>query len=131
MLPFDLRSLARALGGEVANGRVLCPGPGHGPRDRSLSVRLSATAPDGFLVHSFAGGPRERHSLFRHERRAFGRFARRFGLFDAEQCHRLRPPSARTAAGHAHPVAERVFPGLTASVQPDRATQPHWDIGHA
>ena len=51
----DLRTLARALGGEVAGNQVLAPGPGHSPRDRSLSVRLSATAPDGFVVHSFAG----------------------------------------------------------------------------
>jgi hypothetical protein len=34
---------------------VLCPGPGHSTEDRSLSVRLDAAAPEGFLVHSFAG----------------------------------------------------------------------------
>jgi putative DNA primase/helicase len=52
----DVRGLARALGGEVV-GRdtVLCPGPGHGPGDRSLTVRLKPHAPDGFVVHSFAG----------------------------------------------------------------------------
>ena len=50
-----LRSLARQLGGEVSGGQILAPGPGHGPRDRSLSVRLSATAPDGFIVFSHAG----------------------------------------------------------------------------
>ena len=58
MLPFDLRTIARALGGEVAGSQVLCPGPNHGPKDRSLSVKPSSTAPDGFLAHSFAGdGP--------------------------------------------------------------------------
>ena len=31
------------------------PGPGHGPRDRSLSVRLSATAPHGFIAFSHGG----------------------------------------------------------------------------
>lgn len=52
----DIRIAARALGGDVAGpGRVLCPGPGHSPRDRSLSVRFDAGAPDGFLVDSFAG----------------------------------------------------------------------------
>jgi putative DNA primase/helicase len=51
---FGLRSLARALGGEVAGAQVLAPGPRHGPRDRSLSVRLSAIDPDGFITHSFA-----------------------------------------------------------------------------
>jgi putative DNA primase/helicase len=52
---FSLRALARALGGEVAGAQVLAPGPGHGPRDRSLSVRPSAIDPDGFVTHSFAG----------------------------------------------------------------------------
>jgi hypothetical protein len=52
---FSLRALARALGGEIAGRQVLAPGPGHGPRDRSLSVRLSAIDPDGFVTHSFAG----------------------------------------------------------------------------
>jgi hypothetical protein len=51
----DLRALANVLGGEIAGAQVLAPGPGHGPRDRSLSVKLSATAPDGFLVFSHAG----------------------------------------------------------------------------
>jgi hypothetical protein len=51
----DLHRLARALGGEVNSGQVLAPGPGHSPKDRSLSIRLSADAPDGFIVNSFAG----------------------------------------------------------------------------
>jgi putative DNA primase/helicase len=51
----DLHKIARALGGDVA-GRdtVLCPGPGHSARDRSLAVRLAPTAPDGFLTFSHA-----------------------------------------------------------------------------
>lgn len=52
-----LRTIARALGGEVAGGQVLAPGPGHGLRDRSLSIKLSATAPLGFIVCSHAGDP--------------------------------------------------------------------------
>jgi hypothetical protein len=48
-----LRSWAQALGGEVCGVQVLCPGPGHGPTDRSLSVKMSANG--GFVVHSFAG----------------------------------------------------------------------------
>jgi len=47
--------IARALGGKVSGDHVLAPGPGHSPKDRSLSIKLDATAPDGFLVHSFAG----------------------------------------------------------------------------
>jgi hypothetical protein len=36
----DLRRMATALGGEITGGQILCPGPGHSHRDRSLSVRL-------------------------------------------------------------------------------------------
>lgn len=50
-----LSELARAVGGEVVGAQVLAPGPGHSPCDRSLSVRISATAPDGFVVYSHAG----------------------------------------------------------------------------
>jgi AAA domain len=50
----DLQHMARALGGEVRNGQVLCPGPSHSPKDRSLSVKLDPHAPDGFLVNSFS-----------------------------------------------------------------------------
>jgi hypothetical protein len=50
----DLRTLQTTLGGEISGGRLLCPGPGHSRADRSLSVKLDADAPDGFLVHSFA-----------------------------------------------------------------------------
>jgi putative DNA primase/helicase len=52
---FDLRSIARALGGEVFGHQVLAPGPKHSPRDRSMAICLSNQAPDGFLVHSHAG----------------------------------------------------------------------------
>jgi putative DNA primase/helicase len=48
----DLRTLQRALGGEISGGQLLCPGPGHSPRDRSLAVRLSG---GDFVVHSHGG----------------------------------------------------------------------------
>jgi RecA-family ATPase len=51
----DLKAIARALGGEVSNGEVRAPGPGHSSIDRSLSVKLDSSAPDGFLTYSFAG----------------------------------------------------------------------------
>jgi hypothetical protein len=52
----DIRSLARSLGGDVSGRNcIVIPGPGHSDRDRSLSVIFDATAPDGFLVNSFAG----------------------------------------------------------------------------
>jgi hypothetical protein len=52
----DTRTLAHLLDGDVAGrAKVLCPGPGHSRRDRSLQVTLIDDADDGFLVHSFAG----------------------------------------------------------------------------
>jgi hypothetical protein len=54
----DIRAIARALGGNViSRDAVVAPGPGHGPRDRSLTVKFVADAPDGFLVFSHAGDP--------------------------------------------------------------------------
>jgi AAA domain len=50
----DLRSLQRALGGEISDGQLRCPGPGHSAIDRSLSVKIDSNAPDGFLVHTFS-----------------------------------------------------------------------------
>jgi putative DNA primase/helicase len=47
--------LAKALGGEVRGHQILAPGPGHSASDRSLSVKLDDRAPDGLVVHSFAG----------------------------------------------------------------------------
>ena len=38
----NIRAIARLLSGEVAGpGRILCPGPGHSPGDRSLSITLT------------------------------------------------------------------------------------------
>jgi hypothetical protein len=50
----SLVAAAKMLGGEVTNGQIRCPGPGHSPKDRSLSVRFSADAPEGFVVNSFS-----------------------------------------------------------------------------
>lgn len=51
----SLRELAAALGGDVAGAQVLVPGPGHSARDRSLAVKPSPDAQDGFVAMSFAG----------------------------------------------------------------------------
>ncbi len=49
----NLRSAALALGGDVAGrNRVLCPGPGHSRKDRSLSVTFRADST--FTVTSYA-----------------------------------------------------------------------------
>lgn len=49
------KQAAAALQGDVNGQTVLCPGPGHSPRDRSLCITLDPSAPDGFVAHSFAG----------------------------------------------------------------------------
>jgi putative DNA primase/helicase len=51
----SLAHAAQLLAGDVNGSRVLCPGPGHSPSDRSLSVWFRRDAADGFIVHSFAG----------------------------------------------------------------------------
>jgi hypothetical protein len=51
----NLQMVARALNGEISNGQVLAPGPGHSAKDRSMAVKIDSGAPDGFLVNSFSG----------------------------------------------------------------------------
>ncbi len=47
-----LKALQRALGGDITGNQLLCAGPGHDPRDRSLCVKVSG---NDFIVHSHAG----------------------------------------------------------------------------
>lgn len=49
----NLHEIAKRLGGEVSGVSIVCPGPSHSPKDRSLSVRFSG--PTDFVVTSFAG----------------------------------------------------------------------------
>jgi hypothetical protein len=65
-----LSAAAHLLGGEVGAGQIICPGPGHSPRDRSLVVSFDPSAPDGFVVHSFAGD--DFRSCKDHVRRRLG-----------------------------------------------------------
>jgi 5S rRNA maturation endonuclease (ribonuclease M5) len=51
----SIQQIAELLGGEVRGNQVCAPGPGHSVSDRSLSVLIDASAPDGFVIHSFAG----------------------------------------------------------------------------
>lgn len=55
MVSLTLSEIARALGGQVAGRQALVPGPGHSRGDRSLSVKISATSANGFVVHSYCG----------------------------------------------------------------------------
>ena len=109
--PVDLRAIARALGGELAGGQVLAPGPGHGPRDRSLSVKLSATAPDGFVAYSHAGDD------FRACR---DYVAERLGLRreGAAQVTRLKPPrpAYRDGKGERAIAALNIWNGSTGPI---------------
>jgi putative DNA primase/helicase len=83
----SLREIARALGGEVAGRQVSCAGPGHSPRDRSLSVKISR---DGnILVHSFAGDDWRLCADYVHERLGLPAFGAR-GAFDKSE-RRPRP----------------------------------------
>jgi putative DNA primase/helicase len=52
----DIRTLAHTLGGDVTGRNTAnVPGPGHSPKDRSLSIKLDRRAPGGFVVYSFGG----------------------------------------------------------------------------
>ena len=55
MINYSPKQIAAALGGEVSGREVLAPGPNHSPKDRSMAIRMDPAAPDGFVVHSFAG----------------------------------------------------------------------------
>src|SRR5262245_66091517 len=52
----SINRIAQIMGGDVAGAEALVPGPGHSAEDRSLAIKLDDAAPDGFVVHSFAGG---------------------------------------------------------------------------
>ena len=54
--PFSVHQIVAALGGQVT-GPDTCnvPGPGHSAKDKSLSIKIDPTAPDGFLVYGHAG----------------------------------------------------------------------------
>lgn len=49
----DIKQAESLLGGKIySRNKILCPGPGHGRHDRSMSVMFTNT---GFVVKSFAG----------------------------------------------------------------------------
>ena len=55
MVALTLRSIAHALGGDVVGRQVMCPGPGHSSKDRSLSVALASDPRLVVVVRSYAG----------------------------------------------------------------------------
>jgi hypothetical protein len=54
MSALTLDFIAKRMGGEIRGNQVACPGPGHSPRDRSLSIKIEPTAPAGLIVYSHA-----------------------------------------------------------------------------
>ncbi|NVO13524.1 MAG: toprim domain-containing protein [Rhodoplanes sp.] len=90
MLMAALEAAARALGGDIYHGQILCPGPGHSPKDRSLAVRLDHRAPDGFVVHSYAG---DDFALCRDHVRAL--LGIRRDQSNVQAIHRMRPEPVR------------------------------------
>jgi hypothetical protein len=53
--PYTLKEAAVKLGGHVSGAEILCPGPGHSAKDRSLAVKPDVAAKSGFLVYSHSG----------------------------------------------------------------------------
>ena len=51
--PINLHQITHAPGGEVSAGQVLCLGPGHSPKDRSLAVWFGRSGK--IICHSLAG----------------------------------------------------------------------------
>jgi putative DNA primase/helicase len=97
----SLREIAHMLGGELAGQQVVCPGPGHSPRDRSLSVRLDPRAPGGLLVHSFANDDALLCKDFVRERLGLER-----------KLSHCPAPLERGTVGQDHPDSERTVRAL-------------------
>jgi hypothetical protein len=49
------KRITRALGGDWYGSYGLIPGPGHSPKDRSVSIRPHRSDPNDVVIHSFAG----------------------------------------------------------------------------
>ena len=103
---------AAALGGIATSPQsLLCPGPGHSPCDRSLSVRFDSAAPDGFLVHSFTGD--DQISCRDHVRAALGLGLWRDRREQAANLRKVRKPA---------PASEKPTEG------PEEATRVGWAL---
>jgi hypothetical protein len=106
--PRNLQTIsgARALGGEVCGREVSAPGPGHSVKDRSLSVRPSPDAPDGLLIHSFAGDGWQYCRDHVRERLGFAPFRP-----ERARAHRIRrkPPLAPQDRAQHHKLVLRIW----------------------
>ena len=107
----DIRTIAHALGGEIiSRNQVLAPSPGHSTRDRSLSVTLSNTNPDGFITHSHTNGDDDWQAMRDYVRE-------RLGL----PAWAPNPDRARSTARSAPPAAEAVRESAAGRASDDRA----------
>src|SRR5262245_50762640 len=114
----NLKAVARALGGVVYGDRIAAPAPGHSAKDRSMTVWLDPSDPDGFKVSCFTTDDwrgcrdyvRERLGLARRRRQPEidPRSARNVGTTPAtsasaerlwrEACSPVRSPTERYLA---------------------------------
>jgi putative DNA primase/helicase len=102
MRQFDIRSLARALGGDViGSDSILCPGPGHSSQDRSLSVRLADRHESGFIVYSHADDPINECRDYVTERMGLAPWRRRRGDDGRSRASARYVPDLDEAAKHA------------------------------
>ena len=52
----DVRTIAKAYGGDVRGDTAMVPTPGHSAKDRGTVITINPDAPDGLVIHSFNGG---------------------------------------------------------------------------
>ena len=106
-----LPSAARVLNGNFVGGAILCPGPGHSARDRSLKVWLG---PDGQpRVHSFAATIGATVSTM---------FASASGSSRSHRESRSHTGSVRSATGRRQPIGWTMRPRTRAKAARDLLT---------
>jgi hypothetical protein len=110
----DARTAARLLGGDASRNRVLCPTPGHSPKDRSLSVLF--TPGGGFVVNCFAGDDWRACHDFVRERLGLPRDA-----WKNERPAAPRPPKPPDD-DRANAAKRRRIAGIIAELRPIRGT---------
>lgn len=106
---YSPQQVASALGGDVSGREILAPGPDHSPKDRSLSIKLDPAAPDGFVVHSFAGDDPLRCKDYVRGKLGLGDWqpmARATNGAIERMSRRVAAPSPSTAADYVYELAD-------------------------
>lgn len=102
MMTFDARNIAHVMGGDVVSrDSVNVPGPGHSASDRSLSIKINARAPGGFVVFSHCGDDPI-------ECRDYVRYCLGLEPFDPRAGHTAPPQFAVAVAGGIEDQRRRV-----------------------